>query len=85
MLSTACMPPEGTMAGDLTYLRHVELTVDQEHRKGKIKVPIYRELLECFELIRDPEALETLIAEQESHTASLSKAEEAEKILNEIY
>ena len=77
------MPPEGMKCNDPSYISHVELMTAQEHRKGKIRVPMYRELLESFELIRDPEKLEALIDQNESEKQLIRKANEAERILHD--
>lgn len=50
--TSTCMPPDGANAYNPEYQRHVELTIEQEHRRGKIRVPMYRELEEAFVMMR---------------------------------
>jgi hypothetical protein len=87
---TACMPPNGMKCNDPGYIRHVQLVIEQQFHKGKITVPMYRELEECFEIMSDPELVDTLTElynETGSETeAQLSgKLQEAAEILQSDY
>jgi hypothetical protein len=62
----ACTPPEGLKADDPTFLRHVELTIAQEHRKGKIRVPMYLHLENDLKLLHNPDMRQAMIDEWES-------------------
>ena len=58
--TASCIAPEGENVNNPEYHRHVELTILDEHRRGKISVPMFRELESCFELLHDPELREAV-------------------------